>query len=146
MDTHQQIEQSAAQAVKVIAQAAEAATKTIATAAAEAVKVTNAKTDGDHDAIVEIKTMQQVMLSEIREIKDGTASRIACLEAEKLDVKDSYPVIYRKSVEDALEDHEKRIRHNSTTITRIVSFGTAAMIALGVIEFLVSNYLKFGKL
>jgi hypothetical protein len=131
---------SADSAVKVIANAANEASKTIASAAAEALKVSNTQKNNDHDLIIEIKTIQQTMLSEIREIKDGTAKRISDLEACKLDIKDSYPVLYKEGVEKALKDHEDRLRLNETHVTRIMTWGTAALVLIGILEFVIGKY------
>ena len=63
--------------------AAEDAKKLLNTAAEDAKKLLNTaaeaslKKNNDHDTLIEIKTIQQTMLSEIREIKTGTAQSIS---------------------------------------------------------------------
>jgi hypothetical protein len=130
-----QIAAAAEVAIKVISDASLAATKLLATQAAEAVKVTDTKNGNDHDLIMEVKTIQNVMLGEVREIKDGTAQRIKTLEDAKLDIKDSYQFIYKKNVDAICQDHETRIRSNETNITRILTWGSALLVLLGVAEF-----------
>ena len=120
------IETAASDAVKIIAQAsstaasalasaASDATKTIANAAAEAVKVNNVKGNDDHDLLIELKTKMDGLKSDIKEIKDGTSARIAGLEREKLDAKDSYSMIYKAGVDKVQSDHENRIKTIETT-------------------------------
>ena len=70
------IENEASEAVRVVANAAAEATKVIASAAAEAVKVNNAKSVDDHDLLIKISTLIDVMQKDITEIKSGTASKI----------------------------------------------------------------------
>jgi hypothetical protein len=146
------IEHSAAEAVRVISDAADKATTAIASAAldatkllafqtADAAKVASVATGNDHDLIIEIKTVQQTMLGELREIKDGTAQRIKTLEDAKLDIKDSYQFIYKKNVDAVCQDHENRIRSNETNITRILTWGSALLILLGIAEFFVAKFL-----
>jgi hypothetical protein len=40
------------------------------------------------------------------------------------------------------EDHEVRIRSNETNITRILTWGTAAVLLLGIAEFLLNMFVK----
>ena len=130
-----------AAAIKVIADAASEATKLIATQAAEALKVANAKDGNDHDLIIEIKTVQQTMLGELRDLKDGTSDRLKQVEDAKLDIKDSYQSIYKKNVDAVCQDHENRIRSNERNITRILTWGSALLILLGIVEFFVAKVL-----
>lgn len=41
-----------------------------------------------------------------------------------------------------IEDHEKRIRLLETATTKIITWGTAGVLALGIAEFLLSKFLK----
>jgi len=85
--TNSKIEDSAAVAVKtladaakeastVVANAAENATRAIASAAAEAIKVSNVQGSCDHDLLIELKTLMTVMQVNVNEIKTGTAVQI----------------------------------------------------------------------
>ena len=147
-----EIERAAENAIQIIANAADKAAQTISSAAlsatkllvsnaSDAAKIVNEKKQDDHDLIIEIKTIQQTMLGEIREIKDGTAQRIATLEQEKLNTKDSYPVMYKAGVDKMLDDHENRIRINTTKITIIWTVGLVLIFIVPIIEFLISNFL-----
>jgi hypothetical protein len=46
------------------------------------------QSQSDHDILVEVKTIQQIMVQDIKEIKDGTTKQIADLAANKADKKD----------------------------------------------------------
>jgi hypothetical protein len=129
------------EAKHMIAAAADDAVKLIATQAAAALKTTTVNQGNDHDTLIEIKTVQQTMLGELRDLKDGTSDRLKQVEDAKLDIKDSYQFIYKKNVDAVCQDHENRIRANETSITRILTWGSALLILLGVVEFFVAKVL-----
>jgi len=129
------IEQAAADAVKVIAAAASEAARTVANAAAEAVKVSNVKGADDHDLLVVLNTKMEDLKTDIQDLKDGTSTRIATLENEKLNIRDSYPILYKKDVDTKFIDHEKRIKTIESLNTKLsVMLG----IGIGILSFLVS--------
>jgi len=130
---------AAAEATKTIAQAALEASKVVAQATAEAVKVREIKGADDHDLLIELKTRMEDLKIAIKELTDGTARRIDNLELNKLNLKDSYPFLYKAGVEKMLDDHENRIRINTGRITQIMTWGSAALILLGVVEFILSR-------
>ena len=70
----------------------------------------------DHDLLVELRTEMRGLRDDLREMKDG--------------------------IKEKADDHEARIRVLETNQTRILTWGTAALFALGVAEFLVSYWLK----
>ena len=110
-DAKHEIAQAAEDAVKTIAVAAEQAAKVIAAAAAAAASKDTAKTDGDHDNIVKLLVKMEDLKADIKELNDGTTTRITHLENEKLSIKDSYPVLYKKGVDQICIDFELRIRN-----------------------------------
>ena len=78
------IEHSAAEAGRIIAQAAEAAatrlasaandaTKVVAQAANEAVKVNSARTSDDHDLLIRIEEQVKGLTKAIQDLKEGTS-------------------------------------------------------------------------
>lgn len=86
------IEQAAAQAVKVIsdasltaakgvAQAAADAAKVVAEAAAVSVKVLSIKNADDHDLLIELKTRMEGLKTDIKDLKDGTGVQLLDHEA-----------------------------------------------------------------
>lgn len=150
METHEQKEtdkielaNAAKLAQSLLASQTSDAVHAIQAAAEDALKVTSVQKGNDHDLLIRVDTKLDQLSGDVKSLSDGTASRIACLEADKLDIKDSYPVIYRKGIEDILTDHEFRIRHNSTKITQIVAYGAATLVIFGIIEFLLNIYFKF---
>lgn len=71
------ISDASTKATTAIAEAAQQASNLLASQAAAAVKVKSVAEGNDHDTLIEIKTIQQTMLAEIREIKDGTTRSIS---------------------------------------------------------------------
>jgi hypothetical protein len=95
----------------------------------------------DHDLIIKIHTVVQRLVDDVKDIKDNTVGRIEALEKDKVDVKDLESEI--KKVEDKVsitnKDFEERMREQEKTTTRITTWGAAALLALGIIEFLISR-------
>jgi hypothetical protein len=77
------IDKHAEDALKVVAAAASEATRVIAQAAQEALKVKNTVDTKDHDLIQRMDEKLDALSKDFKEIKDGTAARIALLEREK---------------------------------------------------------------
>ena len=71
------ITESTAEAVKVIAQAAQEAKQVIADSAANAVRVNSVQKNNDHDILIELKTRMEGLKNDIRDLTDGTATKIA---------------------------------------------------------------------
>lgn len=139
------VEEAAADALKVIAQAAGEATKVIASAANEAVKVKENQNSVDHDALIELKTLMIGLKEDIKELTDGTSRRIAFLENNKLDTKDSYPVLYKAEVDKRITDHEVRINAMETSHTRVT---VLLSIGIGILTLLVGllvQHIVYGK-
>lgn len=160
----QLIQEDAAIALKNQKEEAALQLKVLAEAAAVALKTAGGSGNGnggsmnlaDHDALVTLigsvanldtrfterfADLKTDLKADIKDIKDGTTSRIEILERTKLNTCDSYPVLYKEGVEKQLKDHETRIRFNETNITRIVTIGGALLILVGVIEFLINKFL-----
>lgn len=82
-------------------------------------------TDADHDVLItlvgavsDLKASNNEKLadikSDIKEIKDGTAQKI--------------------------EKHEERLAKAETQITKIKTWGSAGLLALGILEFIIGKY------
>lgn len=123
-----------------IATAAQDAIKVIANAAAEAVKVSARQDNNDHDLIIKLDTKLDGLSEQIRDIKDTNVKRIETLEKEKLNLCDSYPVLYKDGVEKTLADHELRIRINTNRIVVICTVGSAILIIMNVVMFVVNHW------
>jgi|ERR1035437_1391557 hypothetical protein len=140
---------AAEKAVQAISQSALNASKVVAedaAAAAKALNVKNADGGSDHDFLLSFasKTTEKLenIGNDVKELKTGTEHRISALETEKLSIKDSYPILYKKDVDDKLSDYEKRIRDNEKNITKIVAIGS---ILLVITEAVVALIIKFVK-
>lgn len=125
------IERAAGGAVRVIADAAQEAAKVVASAASEAMRLVNAKSlvgANDHDILIELKTRMEDLKNAVKAISDRDELHIT--KAEFLE--------HLKA--DA--DHEIRIRKNTDDITKIVTWGTALLVFLAFLEFLVNHFVK----
>ena len=81
--------------------------------------------------------------SDIKDLKDGTAQRITNLENEKLNIRDSYPVIYKKGVDEMLNNHQNIINGLQTERTKItVLLGVASTIMMALLGLLISHLFK----
>ena len=101
---------------------------------------------GDHDlltsfrseSLVEFRTIKEA----IKELTDGTSKRIADLEMDKLNCKESYQSLYKASVDKAIEDLQADVKSQGTAVTRLWAYGTALIFVVGIVEFFISNFVK----
>ena len=116
-------------ASKLLASQAESARQVVATQASEALKVTNQNTSSDHDFLLtfssEVKSELKAIRADIKEIKDNTAQRIDNLEKDKLDVKDSYSLIYKIAMDKKIETLE------TSTLALVSSRNTVLVMVTG---------------
>jgi len=141
------IAEATGKATAAIASAAQDAVKLLASDASQAAKVVADKADNighsgnrDHDLLVILDTKMEGLKCDIKDLKDGTSRRIETLELEKLNAKESYPVLYKKPVDDQLGDHEKRIRDNEKNINRIVTVGSVLVVVLNISVVLIVKF------
>lgn len=137
-----EIAQAASDATKIIAQAALDAGKVVSVATAEAVRVREEKGAGDHDLLVELKVKMEDLKTDIADLKDGSERRISNLEIGKVNIKDSYPTLYKIGVDEKLKDHEDRLR---TIEDNILKWMGAIGVITFAITFIVGYLLKFIK-
>ena len=137
----QEIAQAVRDAIKLLSTAAQEAARKIANDAAIAAKVVDTKHADDHDMIVRLDTKMDLLSTDIRDLKDGITKRIDNLEKEKLNICDSYFVLYKKEVETKLENHEIRIKSGEITDARLIAYGTALVFILSFAQWLVGKYL-----
>jgi hypothetical protein len=144
------------QAKNEIADAVRLALKTIAGEAADAkhlisvdaesaaklLVAKNADGGSDHDLLQRLDTKVDGIIVQIKEISDGTADRIRCLENEKLSAKDSYVSVYKKDVDDKLKSLQETSDKHGTNITRLIAYGTALIFLVGIAEFLISTLIR----
>lgn len=127
------IEKAAKNARSIIADAAAEAVKVLSVATSEAIKVTQVKGMVDHDLLIELRTTQQMMLIEIREIKDGTSKRISDLEVNKLNIKDSFHEQYKDEIDKSISDLQLKVSELEKSKIRqnvLVGIGTGILTVL----------------
>lgn len=87
-----------------------------------------------------VKLNFQQVKDAINALSDGTASRIAALENEKLNARDSYASLYKAAVDEAIKDLKAVSTNNSTWITRGLTGGSVIVFLLGILQFIVGKY------
>ena len=141
------IADASAKAVDAIAQAASAAAKVVSVDAGQAKALVDTsfqhpRQTEDHDLLVALATKMDRVILDIKALGDNTSVRISSLEQNKLDVKDAYPKLYKDNVEGELKDHEGRIRDNEKRITQILTWGSAIVVLIGLLEFFLGRFWK----
>lgn len=91
----------------------------------------------ERDLLIEIKTKLEGVTNDVKELKDSTAARLTLVEKNKAETSDVQRLV--ADGEKVHEDHEKRIRETEKTVTKIVTWGSAGVLALGIAEFLLSK-------
>lgn len=109
--SEEKIAAAAKDAVKVISEAAEQAAKVLSNTTAESLRLVNSQSSSDHDLLIELKTLMGGVKDDIKDLRLNTTKRIDDLETGKLDIKDSYPVLYKAGVEKVLSDHIEAIKN-----------------------------------
>jgi hypothetical protein len=87
----------------------------------------------DHDLLITVDTKLEILIREVKELKDNTTKRVETLEHEKLDKAEAQRLL--KEAEKLHNDHESRIR-------RLERYGSAAIGALALLEFLLRFYFR----
>jgi|ERR1035441_1061599 hypothetical protein len=148
-DAIRAIAQAAKDAANLIAASANEARSVVTAHEAEAVKVLAVKsseTSSDHDLITglveNVRVNFEQIKSAISDIKEGTTSRIDKLEVGKLNTSESYVNLYKQENDKLHSDKELRLRLLEQGLTRIATWGSAGIIALGVVEFIISRIFK----
>lgn len=101
-------------AQKLIKEAAAEAIRIIEVAASKAAIVVKERSHEDHDILIELRTNMVNLEKSIKEIRDGNMGQIT--------------------------DHELRLRKVETAQTRLITWGTAIFVVLGIIEFLIIKF------
>jgi hypothetical protein len=92
----------------------------------------------DRDLLVELRTEMTGVRNDIKELKDNTSDRLARVEQGKLD-RTEYNRIQSDDLT-ARQDHEDRIRNVETKVTRVLTWGSAAFVLLGIAEVALQIY------
>lgn len=108
----------------------------------------------DHDLLIELRTEMRGLRSDLKTLSDGLSTRVTNLENQKQDKIDAEKESIRicalaeskakeifsiKTDED--KDHEVRLRIIESNVTKIMTWGSAAIILIGIAEFLISKFL-----
>ena len=117
-----------AQAKQDIASAAKEALKVIADAAATALNVAKTAIGNDHDLLQRLDTKVDQIQSDVTDLKKDKNNSV--------DQKEHFEVVK------CVNDHETRIRSNEKSITKIMTFGTIAVVLIGIIEFFINLYIR----
>ena len=94
----QTISNAAEVALQTIASAALDANKLLAANANEAAKIVhqqNIDHGSDHDLLTILNTKVEAIGADVKNLVTGTGKRLSDLENEKLNIRDSYPVLYK---------------------------------------------------
>jgi hypothetical protein len=123
------IQQITQEATRVIAHATEEAARVVAIAASEAIKIVNTKNIAginDHDILIELKTRMEDLKKAVQEIisrNELHITKVEFLEHLKADA-----------------DHEIRIRYLEKKSNQILTWGSAILLILTIINFLAAIY------
>jgi di/tripeptidase len=164
---HKSIDNAASEAVKAISAAAGEAVKAIASAANEARLVLNTNASeaakaliarnsaegSDHDVLIRLvgavanldKNLSEKFAAlklDIKEITGNLSSRIDTLERNKLDIKESYPILYKNEDEKVRIEHTKRLEKLEDKILdfpliKKLVFGAAGVILLSFLSTII---------
>lgn len=98
----------------------------------------------DHDLLLRLEENVNINFRQVKDaikaLSEGASGRIDKLEQDKLDIKYSYPILYKKGVEDCIADHETRIRLNTERIIKMMTYGTVLIFFIGIVEFIINKY------
>lgn len=87
-----------------------------------------------------VKLNFQQVKDAINALSDGTARRINLLESEKLNARDSYCILYKAGVDEAIKELRAVSASNSVWITRSLAGGSVIIFILGILQFVIGKY------
>lgn len=93
----------------------------------------------DRDLLVELRTEVAAMRADLQDIKGNFSARLLALEGNVL-----MKVVYETDIRDRekyREALENRIRTLENSMTRIYTWGSAGLLVLGVVQFLIGKFL-----
>ena len=75
---------------------------------------------------------------DIRELRDNYANRLS--DAEKTLINIEKVKVAKKEQDEVNKSFETRIRCNEINLTRIKTWGSAIIVAIGIMQFIISKY------
>lgn len=93
----------------------------------------------DRDLLVELKTEMVALRDDVRDLKDGVKSDIEFLKNDKISRAEAVRI--NTDQQTINQDMEARQRKTETSITQIKTWGSAGVLALGIIEFLINHFI-----
>jgi hypothetical protein len=129
-DAVRAISEAALKATSVIAQAAETAAKVVSNNAetqARIMTLPSLQETNDHNLLIKLDTKVDQIQADVTTLKNqGT------LYVTQAD---------HKAVCEIQQDHESRLRKDETNITRILTWGSAGIVILAIVEFIINKFL-----
>lgn len=105
-------------------------------------QINNTNSDSKGNVMKElsdIKSSLAVNTSETQNIKGS----IAEIKSDIREIKTKFVnQEQHKVLTDCIADHELRLRADETSITRIMTWGSALILLIGIIEFIISKFVK----
>jgi len=125
------IKEAAKDAVTLISDAAAKAAEVVAQAASVSVKVLHEKNQDDHDLLIRLNTLMEILDKSVRELGTGMTTNMANLEHTKVGVKDFTAL--KTLVETDVEPRVRKIeinqnRYITTTILLMSAIGGAFLL------------------
>jgi uncharacterized Ntn-hydrolase superfamily protein len=116
------------QAKHEIAEAAKEALRVISSAAATALTVTKSANGNDHDLLQRLDQKVDQIQSDVSDLKKDKSVLVNQTE--------------HSEVVKCVNDHETRIRYAEKSITKILTWGSVAVVLIGIIEFVLNLYIR----
>jgi alanyl-tRNA synthetase len=138
----QAIANAAREAVRTVSEAAAQASRLVVHNAEETSRTLNTQRSSDHDAIVRISEKIDSLKADVKELKDGTSKRIDNLENDKLNIKESYTVLYKKAADDIATDTGNRLKKLEEGYAQMKMLGVVAIVILGIVEFFINKFVR----
>lgn len=93
----------------------------------------------DRDLLVELKTEMVALREDVKDLKDGVKMDIEFLKADKISRAEAVRINTDQQVIN--QDVETRMRTSEKKLTQIITWGSAGVLILGIIQFLVGKFL-----
>lgn len=134
----EKISSAATEALRLVAKETAEATRALASSAAEVLKISTMRNSEDHDLLIGLKGQMERIITDIKDIKDGTSLRISNLEEDKADRQD-----FEELKKDIYGNREKRMRAlESKTSNYFITLSLYTLATGGMLWVLINHILK----